>query len=155
MPSQPSVKSFDGFLTMIHVVFVEGAVRFERQGTMLIITGSLEGLCILKETIIWLSEQSSTFDSVPPHLHIEYFPEHFYLASSSTPIIRCGWRAGDGHDGQQSDHGLLRWLVGRSGREFATWLVPVQRAVDGLGDGGDQRGDVLSQRPLGQHRDGG
>lgn len=87
VPQAKSAEPYDGFLSVLQVVESEGLVEVRQTGSTLTITGSKENLAILSESILFLTNQSEQVSGIPNHLHIEYFPDHYYLASSSLPLV--------------------------------------------------------------------
>ena len=58
-----------------------------QMGERMVISGSLEYLSILAENIRHLAEHPISSSAVPYHIHIEYYPDHFYLEKESTPLV--------------------------------------------------------------------
>jgi hypothetical protein len=78
---------FEGFLGRIVVRSGEpGKVRLapDSPAGALIISGDRSRLNILADNVEALSRTSS---SAGDHLHVEYFPDHFYLAENSAPVV--------------------------------------------------------------------
>lgn len=78
---------FERFLGQIAVRSDEpGKVRLRPDSTAesLIITGDRSCLKILADNVETLSRTSS---SAGDHLHIEYFPDHFYLAENTASVV--------------------------------------------------------------------
>ena len=77
---------YDAFITAIHLKRQEGHVVIQRTDTVLTICGSLENLALLADNLKWLANQV-TVTGCDNHLHIEYYPDHFYLNASSVPLV--------------------------------------------------------------------
>ncbi|HEX8598466.1 MAG TPA: hypothetical protein VF952_08120 [Chloroflexia bacterium] len=87
VPQAKAAEPYDGFLSVLQVVESEGFVEVRQTGSTLAITGSKENLAILSESILFLANQPEQVSGIPNHLHIEYLPDHYYLASSSLPLV--------------------------------------------------------------------
>ena len=66
-----------------------GNVCVSRDADVITITGSEEKLAILASNIERLAEQDSgsVSGNLKTHLHIEYYPEHFYVRWDSIPLV--------------------------------------------------------------------
>lgn len=82
---------YDGFLEFLDVEMLSDGRRVEvevaRKGNTLHIEGSKELMKILAENIELLVDDVGRSDISEKHLHIEYHPDHYYLAESSEPLI--------------------------------------------------------------------
>ncbi len=58
-------------------------VAVDGSGKRLLITGDASSLGVFAQNLRGLAGTPNTVD----HLHIEYYPEHFYLDSESLPIV--------------------------------------------------------------------
>jgi hypothetical protein len=77
---------YEKFMSNMQVIRNNAKLRVIYRGTTLLITGSLEYLTILAETIKGLAEAVQE-SARQPHLHIEYWPDHFYLDPGSEPLV--------------------------------------------------------------------
>jgi hypothetical protein len=75
---------YDHLLSSIRVCKSDGPVIVARDGSSLEISGSLEALKPLAENIELLAKEKSETSS---HIHIEYYPGHFFLSPSSAPLV--------------------------------------------------------------------
>lgn len=87
VPQAESAEPYDGFLSVLQVVESEGPVEVRQTGSTLTITGSKQNLAILSENILFLANHPETLNGMPNHLHIEHYPDHYYLAPSSLPLV--------------------------------------------------------------------
>jgi hypothetical protein len=82
-----NIVPYDHFLTAIRITHGVGLVCISRSESVLEIVGSRERLQILSENLTWLSNSTESGTEGKNHLHIEYFPDHYYLAACSLPIV--------------------------------------------------------------------
>lgn len=87
IPPKERIAPYDHFLTTIHITHNDGMVNISRIESTLEIVGSKEKLSVLSENLTWLSNNPDLDTEKGTHLHIEYFPGHYYLTESSLPII--------------------------------------------------------------------
>lgn len=87
IPRNEHIFPYGNVLTAIYITHNNKPVSISRSGSELRIAGSKEKLKVLSENIIWLSNNSELGGDSEDHLHIEYLPEHYYLAESSLPIV--------------------------------------------------------------------
>jgi hypothetical protein len=75
-----------GYAKSLKLEAIQGNVCVSRTGDEIAICGSPEKLAILARNIGYLAEQQSS-DDRGEHLHIEYYPGHFYLSAESLPMV--------------------------------------------------------------------
>lgn len=81
---------YDGLLKEISIALKLGAkVYIGQEEEKMVISGSQECLFILADDIKFLVENSISSNSELYHIHIEYYPEHFYVEKESTPLVVC------------------------------------------------------------------
>lgn len=85
VPLIGSPAPYDGFLEAIRIIQRDGPVEISREGKDLVITGSPDNLSALSLDISSIPDQ--TYSGVAPHIHVEYYPGHPYLASSALPMV--------------------------------------------------------------------
>ena len=61
-----------------------GRVRVSVDGGVLVVEGGPEAIAVLAENVEGFAAEA---DDPRHHLHIEYFPGHFYLAEGSAPLV--------------------------------------------------------------------
>ena len=85
VPTNVSAKPYDGFLATIELrVLQEGTMlEIKRNDTNLTISGSLDNHKILAENVLGLANSSGRGN----HIHLEYLPDDFFLASTSEPLV--------------------------------------------------------------------
>jgi hypothetical protein len=66
-----------------------GLVSIARADDEIVISGSKEKLSILAQNIRSLadSERSGSPNRICDHVHLEYYPDHFFLAEGSLPVL--------------------------------------------------------------------
>ncbi len=89
MPAEPVAKSYAGFLADLHIAKDEGALKIYRDHSALIISGNRDNCLTLAANIRFLHEEALSQPQLHSmlHIHIEYFPGHFYLDPVSDPIV--------------------------------------------------------------------
>jgi hypothetical protein len=92
VPEKALVAPYDAFLERLEITFSDPRVRIARRDRSLSISGPKWGLKALSETISWLSQPSSAGQ----HVHVEYYPDHYYLDASSEPIVVNAVASGSG-----------------------------------------------------------
>ena len=67
-------------------VCIEGetGITISRDGNDLVVRGHTEGLAILAQNITHLGTDPT---GLGPHIHIDYFPGHFYVRAGSIPLV--------------------------------------------------------------------
>ena len=83
---------YDGLLEEISIALKPDAkVYIGQEEEKMVISGSQEYLSILADNLRFLVENSISFslNSEFYHIHIEYYPEHFYLEKESIPLVVC------------------------------------------------------------------
>ena len=86
VPSDKTASPYDCFLREMRVEKNGDKVVINREKDALKISGSAESLRYLAENIRWFAD-SEHLNSPGDHLHIEYHPDHFYLAPGSDALI--------------------------------------------------------------------
>jgi len=78
-----------GSAKLIKLSIRPGPVTIDRLNRDLSISGSKEKLAILAQNISWLADnvKSSKPSKIRDHIHVEYSPDHFFLAQGSLPLI--------------------------------------------------------------------
>jgi hypothetical protein len=56
-------------------------------GKALVISGSDGNIQVLSDNIQWLIEQGESSADLKDHLHVDYYPDHPYLASSNISLV--------------------------------------------------------------------
>lgn len=91
VPAEPVAASYEGFLTALHLVKVEGqaGLKIYRERNVLIISGGLANSSTFAANIRFLQEEALSRPSMQSvlHLHIEYYPDHPYLDPNSDPLV--------------------------------------------------------------------
>jgi len=87
VPEQTSPSPYAGFVTAFKVENNDDCVWVGLEGNTLVIRGSVDKLKILAENIEWFASSEKSNPSGGDHLHIEHYPDHFYLAPSSIPMV--------------------------------------------------------------------
>jgi hypothetical protein len=86
VPEGSRIAPYAGFLEFMKLVVIEGSfVNIAIVDNSLVISGGPDKLEMLAENIAWLTADKDDLDS--KHIHIEYYPEHFYLAPSSMAMV--------------------------------------------------------------------
>jgi hypothetical protein len=62
----------------------EPGITISRDADELVVRGHTEGLAILAKNITHLGTDPT---GLGPHIHIEYFPGHFYVRAGSIPLV--------------------------------------------------------------------
>lgn len=85
--SSPS--PYDGYLTMLRIVPSGGKVRISRNVDEVTISGSQPALSSLSNSVAFLARESVRGEGERrgSHLHVEYYPGHFFLREDSTPVV--------------------------------------------------------------------
>jgi hypothetical protein len=86
VPNQTKPTPYDGFLTSMVVIpeKIKSQLEIKRENSKLLIVGPSETIEILAVNMLGLAD----VEPKPSyHMHIEYFPEHYYLAPSSHPLV--------------------------------------------------------------------
>lgn len=101
LPEPPG--SWHGFLVFIEISVVKEQKLFEirRENHTLKIYGSSNVQDILASNITSLSEATDPKSGIAYHIHIDYYPEHFYLAPTSEPLVITKCREDDIRDSSQ------------------------------------------------------
>jgi hypothetical protein len=85
-PVDLSLLPSENFLTTLQIIQEESMVKITVEQDSLIIKGKKEKLSTLAQNIRFHADLAkSTGEN--NHIHIEYFPDHFYLDPSSFPLI--------------------------------------------------------------------
>jgi hypothetical protein len=72
----------------LHIVVTTEPLAVSRTNKALQISGSKETLLLLSENICWLTNIAKpTTPAVSDHLHVEYYPDHRFLAEGSLSLI--------------------------------------------------------------------
>jgi hypothetical protein len=90
VPSVRTPSPYDGFLQKTRVERNEDKVLITKEEDMLKISGSPQNLRYLAENIRWFASTENDpelSNSSRSHLHVEYHPDHFYLAPASDALI--------------------------------------------------------------------
>ena len=91
-----------GYLESVRIEQGTGKVCISRTGNQVLISGSPEMLTILSHNIESMPElqrrPASGMDR--DHVHIEYYPGHFYLKEESVPLVftKCASSVGTTHE---------------------------------------------------------
>ena len=79
---------YDGLLKEISIALKPNTLVYVGQEEeRMVISGSQEYLSLLADDIRFLMENSTSSNSEFYHIHIEYYPEHFYLEQESIPLV--------------------------------------------------------------------
>jgi len=76
---------YDEFVDGLVLIPGEGAVRIEKQGRLIEVSGAPDKLGILADNIRDLALGSIPGNS--EHMHIEYHPDHYFLDESAEPVM--------------------------------------------------------------------
>jgi len=90
VPSDRTASPYDHFLQKMRVEKNEEKVLITKEEDTLKISGSTQNLSQLAENIRWLASREDAprlSDTLRDHLHIEYYPDHFYLAPCADALI--------------------------------------------------------------------
>ena len=90
LPSAREIGAYSGFLTTIRISTVDQPVEVLRDGFVLQIRGSRSKLGLVAsniESLITSEEVVPTRGRIPPHLHMEFYPGHFFLHPDSEPLV--------------------------------------------------------------------
>jgi|SRR6266852_6227793 len=89
IPDGMSAAPFDGFLSKARVEIRSGKVLLKHDETILGISGSIEDLKQFSTNIESFAKNipRKAVGTLRDHIHIEYYPDHFYLAPGSDPLI--------------------------------------------------------------------
>lgn len=84
-------KPYQGYVTKILIEVGKGLVSIELKESHLVIAGAHEHLEVLSEDIDYLTNLGIQETGIEEHLHVEYYPDHPYLAPSSAALVvrRC------------------------------------------------------------------
>jgi hypothetical protein len=88
VPSQELAAPYDGFLSQLRRDVRDESdekLLVKRRDDELYICGSPPFLELLAQNIRFLAEDKSQFSG--NHLHVEYYPDHFFLSSASDALI--------------------------------------------------------------------
>jgi hypothetical protein len=88
-PVDSSAAPYDNFLAALQVSVTDDPVLIILRGSTLEISGGFNGLASVAQNIEFFVNQVRELGAqfAPPHIHIEYFPDHPYLASLSIPLV--------------------------------------------------------------------
>jgi ribosomal protein L30E len=77
------------FADELTIIVEVGQVNITRAEKQIVISGSKEKLVILAQNILWLADQVKVerTASISDHIHIDYYPGHFFLAEDALPLI--------------------------------------------------------------------
>lgn len=86
-----SADPYDGFLTQLRIERGHGQVLIYRQEGLLVISGAPGMLQLLADSLDFLVRQQTERSEmsgmeVSDHIHLEYYPEHFFLHPNSEPL---------------------------------------------------------------------
>jgi hypothetical protein len=87
VPSSQTPAPYGGFLSTVIVRLTGGALPMFRDGAVLHLEGSMNGLEFLAGEINFLCQPSETDAPARPHLHVEYYPGHSFLAPSDISMV--------------------------------------------------------------------
>lgn len=89
VPAEAVAKSYEGFLTDLHIVKSDGALKIYHNPSVLMISGSPSNCSILAANLNFLQEEALSQPQLQSvlHWHIDYFPGHFYLDPVSEPAV--------------------------------------------------------------------
>lgn len=88
VPADKSAAPFHGFLAKLAIEICDGKVVIKHDHETLRIRGATEDLKRFADNIRWLALKDSSAAGLPrDHVHIEHYPDHFYLAPDSDPLI--------------------------------------------------------------------
>jgi hypothetical protein len=88
VPSQELAAPYDGFLSQLRRDVRDESdekLLVKRRDNELYICGPPEALELFAQNIRFLAEDKSQFSG--NHLHVEYYPDHFFLSSASDGLI--------------------------------------------------------------------
>lgn len=83
-------KPYDGFLASLEIEILKkngSGVQIARRGDALVISGIANMMEILADNVRLLAEQLEQSGEEEGHVHIEYHPDHYFLAESSEPLV--------------------------------------------------------------------
>jgi len=85
-PKEVNAEPYEVFLKLMRIQVSEGALKISKKGSELQVSGAPKNLTLLAKSVKRLAGQKNS--KLPrPHTHIEYFPEHPFLSSSSMALI--------------------------------------------------------------------
>lgn len=83
-------KPYDGFLAWLDIRILKengSGIHVSRSGDALVISGIANMMGILADNVRLLSERLEQSGETEEHIHLEYHPDHYYLAESSEPLV--------------------------------------------------------------------
>lgn len=89
-PPQAPPVPYDGFLLFLSIEIQSSVgvlVKISREGDTLRVVGSGDMMSILADNVRFLVDDAKRSDAKEKHLHVEYHPDHYYLANSSQPLV--------------------------------------------------------------------
>jgi hypothetical protein len=88
LPSAPAAP-YAGYLTSLRLEPSSGNVCLSLRNNQLIVQGARERLATFADNVEFLSNSAGPvrFGACADHLHIEYYPGHFYLDEKSIPLV--------------------------------------------------------------------
>jgi len=77
------------YLTQLEIIAGSGSVSIAVSDRLLSISGAKEKLNLLSESVDWLADpqNAATTQKVRDHLHIEFYPGHFFLSEDALPLV--------------------------------------------------------------------
>jgi len=92
IPINPPPMPYKAFLNFLRFEVTENKVEISNIGDVLTIKGSSETLEIFSDNINFFANRKphETMDitkKIKDHMHIEYFPDNFYIDVSSKPLV--------------------------------------------------------------------
>jgi hypothetical protein len=83
-------KPYEGYLASLEIEILEEngrGIQIARKGDVLVISGIANIMGILADNFRLLSERLEQSGEAEEHMHVEYHPDHYYLAKSSEPLV--------------------------------------------------------------------
>jgi hypothetical protein len=83
-------KPYDGYLASLDIEILKEngrGIQITRKGDVLAISGIANMMGILADNFRLLSERLEQSGETEEHIHLEYHPDHYYLAESSEPVV--------------------------------------------------------------------
>ncbi len=79
---------YDKLLGKLQIRFEpEAKVVIQQHEGVLMISGSKENLSVMADNMLQLAGHPPSSNSIPHHLHLEYYPDHYFLDIESTPLV--------------------------------------------------------------------
>jgi len=87
IPEDTSPKPYDSFLYEIQIRRTGDLLDIYAEDGALVLAGSAKSLDILASNVDFLRENAEIPTQITHHIHVEYYPDHFFLVPSALPMV--------------------------------------------------------------------